>query len=246
MFTIFLLTLALATLSISTPARKNQSPIFEDSTVFRARYKKLNCAQKLKSDITFFLNCCEPRPQSTDVDLSLNTLPEECLATTTATKASGGCLNGEAHCLEDVSLVSPPHHDIHGSHPTSTPRPTHSPTTRLPTTTAPAPKPTWASGSGKGTYYYQGGRPGACGDVHLDSDKVVALQTKTYHKGKYCKAKIHIINTKNNKSVTAIVADECPGCSTKHSMQSIDMSEATFKALAPLDEGVISGECSYS
>lgn len=50
-----------------------------------------------------------------------------------------------------------------------------------------------------------------------------------------CGKQVHITNTANGKSVTVTVADDCPTCKNSNS---IDLSVAAFKVLAPLNDGV--------
>ncbi|KAJ7905562.1 hypothetical protein B0H14DRAFT_2292564, partial [Mycena olivaceomarginata] len=82
---------------------------------------------------------------------------------------------------------------------------------------------------GFGTWFLQGGQEGACGKLHKDTDFVVALETKTYANGIHCGRGIQICDTKNNKCVNGIVADECPTCTNP---QSVDMSRSMFEGLA--------------
>ncbi|KAL8287007.1 hypothetical protein RQP46_004013 [Phenoliferia psychrophenolica] len=90
--------------------------------------------------------------------------------------------------------------------------------------------------SGKATYFYQEGGTGACGSVNVDSAKIVALQSAFYSSAK-CGKTVVITNTANGKSVTAKVADECPGCSSKYSL---DLSTGAFDAIGDEDTGVLS------
>ncbi|KIJ55743.1 hypothetical protein M422DRAFT_151163, partial [Sphaerobolus stellatus SS14] len=88
------------------------------------------------------------------------------------------------------------------------------------------------------TYFYQNGVAGACGKVHKDSEKVVALQTKMYANGGHCGRTIVITDTKTGKQATGVVADECPTCD---GAGSIDLSESLFKEFAPTSQGVFPG-----
>ncbi|GAA5990653.1 hypothetical protein JCM10908_003172 [Rhodotorula pacifica] len=90
--------------------------------------------------------------------------------------------------------------------------------------------------SGQATFFYQDGNAGACGTTHADSDKIVAVQTEMYGSGGFCGKTVVITNTDNGKSVTATVADECPGCS---SSASLDLSTGTFDAIASEDTGEV-------
>ncbi|KAL9045956.1 MAG: hypothetical protein Q9214_001096, partial [Letrouitia sp. 1 TL-2023] len=78
-----------------------------------------------------------------------------------------------------------------------------------------------AAHHGEATYYNQEGGIGSCGQRHQDSDKIVALPAhlQTGQPPKYCGRKIKIKNTSGpgkGKTVTAKVADTCPGCQGDH------------------------------
>ncbi|KAF9029467.1 barwin-like endoglucanase [Hymenopellis radicata] len=87
--------------------------------------------------------------------------------------------------------------------------------------------------SGDATYYLPNGGYGACGQKLQNSDHVVALSSAQYNNGANCGR--HIKVNYNGKSVTAKVADLCPGCASG----SVDLAESAFKVLAPLDKGRI-------
>ncbi|GAA5893366.1 hypothetical protein JCM5296_004857 [Sporobolomyces johnsonii] len=91
--------------------------------------------------------------------------------------------------------------------------------------------------TGIATFFYQGGVAGACGTVNSDSTPLVALQTEMYGSGSYCGKTVVITNTANGKSVTAIVQDECPGCS---SSTSLDLSTGAFDSIGDEDTGELS------
>ena len=86
------------------------------------------------------------------------------------------------------------------------------------------------------TYYTQNGNPGACGETHSDDDFIAALDYRTYGdtsaKSKYCGQKIEV--TWQGKSVVVQVEDACPTCTNSNS---VDLSVAAFKQLAPLTTG---------
>ncbi|KAL7340736.1 RlpA-like double-psi beta-barrel-protein domain-containing protein-containing protein [Rhodotorula toruloides] len=52
----------------------------------------------------------------------------------------------------------------------------------------------------------------------------------------YCGRELTITNTANGKSVVATVADACPGCSSRFSL---DLSLGAFEAIGDLDTGVL-------
>lgn len=127
--------------------------------------------------------------------------------------------------------------------------------TPKPTSTSAKPKSTpdnggGGSGSGNGggggdgglttggiaTFYTQNGNAGACGDTHSDSDIICALETATYANGAHCGKYVLITNTENGKTVKVLVADECPTCNNK---QSIDLSTGAYRALGgTVSEGI--------
>ncbi|KAL8758365.1 MAG: hypothetical protein Q9199_001540 [Rusavskia elegans] len=79
---------------------------------------------------------------------------------------------------------------------------------------------------GIATFYEQNGAAGSCGQVHAESDRIVALSPSWQGSGyppTYCGRKIEITNNgggQNNngqgKVVVATVADTCPGCDSNH------------------------------
>lgn len=88
------------------------------------------------------------------------------------------------------------------------------------------------------TWFTQNGNFGACGVKHSDNDFIAALDYRVYGntsaKSKYCGQKIRV--SWKGKSVDVIVADACPTCDNSGS---VDLSLAAFKALAPLDTGLL-------
>jgi expansin (peptidoglycan-binding protein) len=102
-------------------------------------------------------------------------------------------------------------------------------------TTAPKPDatPSTETFTGSGTFFYQNGVAGACGSVHKDSDAVVALDTRLYGDtgvaSPFCGKQVKITNVKNQKSVFATVADACPTCNSR---ESVDMSVGAFTQIA--------------
>ncbi|KAF8823217.1 hypothetical protein HHX47_DHR10000371 [Lentinula edodes] len=86
---------------------------------------------------------------------------------------------------------------------------------------------------GYATYFYQEGVAGACGTVHSDSDLIVAVDEDMYSSD-LCGKTVVITNVASGATVTATVADECPGCATS---TSLDLSVAAFEALSDLSVG---------
>ncbi|KIJ32828.1 hypothetical protein M422DRAFT_35705 [Sphaerobolus stellatus SS14] len=89
--------------------------------------------------------------------------------------------------------------------------------------------------TGTATFFFQEGAAGACGQVHKDTDHIVALQTAQYANGVQCGRTITITDTATGKTAVGTVADECPGC---NGSGSIDLSEGLFEVFAPTSQGV--------
>ncbi|SCV68382.1 BQ2448_503 [Microbotryum intermedium] len=89
--------------------------------------------------------------------------------------------------------------------------------------------------SGTATYFTQGGVAGNCGQVHQDSDYIVALTSAMYGGGSHCGQGVRICTSSGN-CISATVADSCPSCS---SSGDLDLSVGAFSALASLDAGVV-------
>ncbi|SCZ90275.1 BZ3500_MvSof-1268-A1-R1_Chr1-3g01886 [Microbotryum saponariae] len=96
--------------------------------------------------------------------------------------------------------------------------------------------------SGTATYFTQGGVAGNCGQVHQDSDYIVALTSAMYSGGSHCGQGVRIC-TSSGKCISATVADSCPSCS---SSGDLDLSVSAFSALASLDAGVVGISWSFA
>ncbi|SGY35318.1 BQ5605_C002g01752 [Microbotryum silenes-dioicae] len=96
--------------------------------------------------------------------------------------------------------------------------------------------------SGTATYFTQGGVAGNCGQVHQDSDYIVALTSAMYSGGSHCGQGVRIC-TSSGKCISATVADSCPSCS---SSGDLDLSVSAFRALASLDAGVVGISWSFA
>jgi len=70
---------------------------------------------------------------------------------------------------------------------------------------------------GFGTFYYQGGGYGACGNINPDSALIVAVQYERYQ-ASLCGQTVQITNQNNGKTILAIIADKCPGCANSNSL----------------------------
>ncbi|GAA5837080.1 hypothetical protein JCM9279_005579 [Rhodotorula babjevae] len=88
--------------------------------------------------------------------------------------------------------------------------------------------------SGQATFYSQGGAAGSCGNYASDSDYVVAVNAAQMNSG-WCGRKVTVTNKSNGKTITATVADTCPGCS----YGSLDLSTGAFGAIGSYDTGVL-------
>jgi len=66
----------------------------------------------------------------------------------------------------------------------------------------------------------------------MDKDRYGDLGAKS----SLCGKRVKITNTKNNKSVTVVVADACPTCENGNS---IDLSRGAFKQIATEEEGMV-------
>lgn len=58
----------------------------------------------------------------------------------------------------------------------------------------------------QGTYYFQNGAAGSCGNYNSDSAYIIAVSASQMNSG-LCGKKVSIRNTSNGKSITATVAD---------------------------------------
>ncbi|GAA5974095.1 hypothetical protein JCM11641_003430 [Rhodosporidiobolus odoratus] len=97
----------------------------------------------------------------------------------------------------------------------------------------------WITG-GLATFFYQGGAYGACGKIHADSDKIVALAIARYGSGSNnapdCGRQVEIKNDATGATTIAVVADACPGCANYNSL---DLSQGAFDAIADEAQGVV-------
>ncbi|KAI0041588.1 hypothetical protein FA95DRAFT_1526387 [Auriscalpium vulgare] len=87
------------------------------------------------------------------------------------------------------------------------------------------------------TYYNVG--LGACGQVDVASDYVVALDSAQWSGGAHCFQRINI--TANGKSAVATIVDDCADCSDT----GLDLSTGLFQFFAPLSAGELQGTCNF-
>ncbi|ADV25612.1 hypothetical protein I305_04582 [Cryptococcus gattii E566] len=93
---------------------------------------------------------------------------------------------------------------------------------------------------GEGTWYYQYNTAGACGNVNPDSAYIVAVSALLFdnwpgynglnpNNNPICGHQVNL--TWEGTSITATVADRCPGCELRH----LDLSRGAFGALSNYD-----------
>ncbi|CAL1704700.1 unnamed protein product [Somion occarium] len=126
--------------------------------------------------------------------------------------------------------------------------PKETPTKATPASTKPAPSPApikSVSGGdlvtgGVATFFFQNGNKGACGDLHSDNNLIAAIDERRYgnsgNSSPLCGKQVEITNTKNGKSVTVTIADDCPTCNNGNS---IDLSTGAFNRIATPEEGEV-------
>jgi len=234
----FSLTVLAATLSLASARAVPRSTApanwwsgLESYDAYHSRYEELSCSTQHGS--AFFTSCCHPR--LADVDLS--TIPDDCLS------SADFCDEGSSSSAPEPSTAPvnvAPAPTTTKAEPTTTTHHTTTSTHKASPTSSPPSSGNTLKGSGQGTYFTQNGVAGACGKVHPDSAKVVALDTQLYgntgEASQYCGKTITITNTNNGKTVTAIVADACPTCGGK---DYVDMSVGAFTEIATEEEGEV-------
>jgi hypothetical protein len=253
-----LLALALA-LALSSPVSslvvpRQQPPsgwatdYLEPYSQYHQRYLDLGC-QKKHNDQQFFNDCCHPLLATEKLDTAR---PAKCIPPTTTTPTLSLTTDGDDDCDDGDDTSAPPAPSpsptsTHVDPPKDTPKPkaatTHISSADTPKPTLPATTPDTGSDAetgGHATFFYQNGVAGACGTVHKDTDFVAAMDYRRYGnlsvKSPLCGQKVKITNTENGKTVTVVVADACPTCDSKNS---IDLSEGAFKEIAALSEGYV-------
>ncbi|ORZ20957.1 RlpA-like double-psi beta-barrel-protein domain-containing protein-containing protein, partial [Lobosporangium transversale] len=87
--------------------------------------------------------------------------------------------------------------------------------------------------SGRATWFTD--KTGSCGKPFDTNDMIVAMNAAQMDGTSQCGRQVRI--TAKGQSVVATVVDTCP--SRYCSSGSLDLSQAVFKKLAPLDVGVI-------
>jgi hypothetical protein len=266
MFSFASLTLALTAVSSvsglviprATPPAGWATAILEPYDTYHTRYLAVGC--KGKQGSAFFDKCCHPLLATQ----KLSSRPKECIPSTPASPSTSAVQPTSTPPVDDDDEYDDCEDDDDHPAPTVTTStkgpaatPTESPvvtsTKVLPTpspTKTSTPKPTQTpvnNGSGGdvnaggfATFFYQNGVAGACGKVHSDNDMIAAIDGHRYGnlgvKSSLCGKQVLITNPANKKSVTVTIADACPTCRNGNS---IDLSEAAFKKIATLDQGMV-------
>lgn len=236
-----------------SPPKGWETDILEPYVQYHERYLALHCQEKHGQP--FFDQCCHPLLATEDLESRPpQCIPDDC--------DEGDDTSSVAPTLSPTK-VTPTSTHVSSTPPVSpSPTPKPSPTTSTPkptpTTSTPKPDPTTStpkpastpvsnpsSGSsdintgGQATFFYQNGVAGACGQVHKDTDFICAIDQARYGdsgaKSALCGKQVKITNTKNGKSVTVTIADDCPTCKNSNS---IDLSLGAFGAIAALDDGI--------
>ncbi|GAA6000864.1 hypothetical protein JCM10207_004696 [Rhodosporidiobolus poonsookiae] len=103
--------------------------------------------------------------------------------------------------------------------------------------------------TGLGTVYDQYGVAGACGKTYSDDDLVIALSAARYaasgssNSNTDCGRSVEITNTDTWETVTAVVADLCPGCD---GYDSLDLSRGVWTILGDDAAGHVPISWSFS
>ncbi|KAH9029944.1 plant expansin [Lactarius pseudohatsudake] len=222
-----------------SPPNDWETDIFEPYGQYHERYFALQCQDKRGQP--FFDQFCHPMLATQ----KLESRPPQCIP--------DDCDDGS----DKTTFPKPTYTPEPSSSTSSTPQPS-------PSTSIPKPKagPTLVSRSsedsngsdvntgGQATFFYQNGVAGACGKVHSDEDLICAIgETKVATAiqaldSPLCGKQVRITNTENGKTVTVTVADDYPIDSSMNP-NSISLSEAAFRALAPLSDGSVPIEWSF-
>lgn len=200
----------------------------ENYDTYHARYIDLDCFDQ--HNTAFFKSCCHPmlkgeklsdRPAECDPENDCDDSEDDPSST-----SSDPAPSPSPSAAAPINVAPNPIAPVPAPHKTTT---SHKPkATNKPSSTAAL------SGTGIATFFFQHNTAGACGIVHQDTDKVVALQTLNYQQGEkgsvseWCGKTIEITNNDNGNTVTATVADECPTCGDQ---DDIDLSQAAYDAL---------------
>ncbi|OCF43366.1 hypothetical protein I317_02805 [Kwoniella heveanensis CBS 569] len=243
----------------------------ENYDVYHARYIALGCSGQQTANATFFDDCCHPLlanetleesrpsyciPSNATVAEVSSTFAEYTSTATAAATASADVAAAAEYSAANSSVAAEPTTTVaavaqvaQAEETTSSSSSSSTEEAWTSTSSAAAEQTSAASSSGSGetmtggyaTYFYQGGNAGACGTVHSDSDKVIAIDSNGWWQdfsqpSQYCGKYITITNSNNGKTVTAMVADVCPTCVSDNSL---DLSVGAFTAIAEESEGSV-------
>ncbi|KIK62421.1 hypothetical protein GYMLUDRAFT_72655 [Collybiopsis luxurians FD-317 M1] len=242
---------AIAAREVTVPSTYDQNYL-EDYFTYHARYLALGCQYNHGND--FFDACCHPLLKNE----TLSDREARCTPDPTVLSSVSASLEGVTSTDSTPSSTADATTPTVTAAATTTPviaqnvaapssssqdAPSSSADTESSSSDASTPTSSSASASstssvqtgGFGTFFYQNGVAGACGTVHSDSDYVFAMDSAIYSQS-ICGKSVTITNTANGKSVTGVVADECPTCNNANS---IDMSLAAFQAIGALSTGLL-------
>lgn len=246
--------------SVSIPSTYAEGYL-EPYAVYHTRYLALDCEDK--HDTTFFDDCCHPmlatqnlkddrKAYCTPSAAAYTSAASVAAATTTVAGDDAGSAFASATSSAAASSSSAAAAEVTQNNNYAQPQASTEEAST--SSAAPAPAQTSASSGGSGdysggfaTYFYQGGNAGACGNVHSDYDKIVAIDIEKYGNtgdvSGTCGKWLTITNTNNGQSVVAMVADVCPTCANGNSL---DLSVGAFEAIASLSDGEVPITWSYN
>ncbi|KAF5380900.1 hypothetical protein D9615_004000 [Tricholomella constricta] len=214
----------------------------EPYDTYHTRYMAIGCNNKHNS--AFFDQCCHPLLATDKLETAR---PKQCIPSTSASSSVSAVNPTSTAALDDGDEYNDCDDDDDESFPVvATPtKASAAPAVVKASPAKAATKPEIASSNnvnsgGFATYFYQNGIAGACGTVHSDKDMIAAIDGHRYGnlgvKSGLCGKKVQITNPSNKKSVTVTIADACPTCKNSNS---IDLSEAAFKKIATLEQGMV-------
>jgi len=237
-----------------------ETSILQNYDDYHVRYIQWDCQKQ--HNTTFFDECCHPLLKGEPISVLENlgcgdgcddgdssappsstppsssqpaqaTTPPPATSSSLSKPASGAIAKGDDSPAPSSSLA-----------PSSSPTPTTPTSTPPKSSTSPPPAQTSGSGSGNGsgsdenkggqaTFFTQNDTPGACGVIHQDSDLICALDSAIFNLD-LCGKSVFIQS--GDQSVTVTVADECPSCKNRNS---IDLSKGAFDQLGSESTGVL-------
>ena len=214
----------------------------EKYDTYHTRYMALDCQDQHNSD--FFDQCCHPLL----ADEKLSSRPAQCIPTASDSSSAAAVAATETGSTNDdaaseFAAATSTVVSTAAASPSPTPKKAQKQSSNDDNSGSSS-----SSGGGSGTetggfatFFYQGGNPGACGNYHSDSDKIVAIDTSgwwqnTGSPSPYCGQWVTITNNNNGKTVVAQIQDACPTCVNGNSL---DLSVGAFTAIADESEGSV-------